>query len=336
MESNIGLFLTYCLSIILMIGVPVALAIFFIRRFKVSWWVILVGALAYIASQVVHYPVLKGVSALFNNGTLPIPSQAWIPLFNALILGFLAALFEEGFRYLSFWILRITPLKRKTKRVESAVGMGIGQGGMEAIGFAVWPYFPIYSGILISFLYMLFYNAGGQLAKGISSSQVQAIVSQIAQFWTNPWYLGFLPGIERLIAFSTQIFLSILVWKSVRNRSFWWFLLAFFYHMLITGVSVFLQYSGWGYWSLEGIMAIFMVANLYLIYYFWKEEHEEREKSDQLVEGEVEGEPVDEDEFLDEEDDDEFDEEDELDEDEEEESDDDDEEDEDDEEEEDK
>jgi len=87
-----------------------------------------------------------------------------------------------------------------------------------------------------------------------------------------------LPGLERLIAISTQIFLSVLVWKAVRTKNFGWFALAFVYHMVIDGIGVFLSYTGWGAWGIEGILSIFMLANIYLIYYFWKTETDKRKE----------------------------------------------------------
>ena len=291
METNIGLFISYAVTILLMIGVPVALTVIVVRRFKVSWWVILTGVVTFLVSQVIHYPVLQLVSKLFNDGTLPVPATQWIPLFNAVILGFLAALFEETARYFGFLIM-----KKKTKRIESAAGLGIGHGGIESIGFAVWPFFPLFGGALINFFYILFYNAGAQIAKGVSMDQVQYTASQIAQFWTNPWHLGFLPGVERLIAISTQIFLSVLIWKAVRSKNFGWFALAFFYHMLVDGIGVFLTYTGWGAWGIEGVLSIFMLANIYLIYYFWKDESDKRKElaeelgvdADELEDDEIE------------------------------------------------
>jgi uncharacterized membrane protein YhfC len=287
-----------------MIGVPIALTLVAVFRFKVSWWVILTGVVTFIVSQVIHYPVLQLVGKLFNDGTFPVPPQQWIPLFNAVILGFLAALFEETARYFGFLLL-----KKKTKRIESAVGLGIGHGGIESIGFAVWPFFPLFGGALINFFYILFYNQGAQIANGVSMEQVQYTVAQIAQFWTNPWHLGFLPGLERLIAISTQIFLSVLVWKAVRTKNFGWFALAFVYHMVIDGIGVFLSYTGWGAWGIEGILSIFMLANIYLIYYFWKTETDKRKELAEELGVEVEALEDDEIEELDEDEDEEEDDE---------------------------
>ncbi|PKO00630.1 MAG: hypothetical protein CVU42_03555 [Chloroflexi bacterium HGW-Chloroflexi-4] len=304
MEINIGLLISYTVTILLMIGVPIALTLVAVFRFKVSWWVILTGVVTFIVSQVIHYPVLQLVGKLFNDGTFPVPPQQWIPLFNAVILGFLAALFEETARYFGFLLL-----KKKTKRIESAVGLGIGHGGIESIGFAVWPFFPLFGGALINFFYILFYNQGAQIANGVSMEQVQYTVAQIAQFWTNPWHLGFLPGLERLIAISTQIFLSVLVWKAVRTKNFGWFALAFVYHMVIDGIGVFLSYTGWGAWGIEGILSIFMLANIYLIYYFWKTETDKRKELAEELGVEVEALEDDEIEELDEDEDEEEDDE---------------------------
>jgi uncharacterized membrane protein YhfC len=270
MESNIGLLISYSLSILLMIALPVAL-VFFIRRYKVSWWVILAGVVTYAVSQVIHYPVLQKLSAMFSAGTLPLPAEKWLPLFNAVILGFLAALFEESARYFGFFVVRKV-LPKKTNKVASAVGLGIAHGGLESIALAAWPIWPIFGGVLFQFINIVFYNPGAQIAKGVSSAQVQYALSQISQFWTIPWHFGLLPGLERIIALVMQVLLSVLVWKAIKKHNFLWFALAFFYHMLLVGIGVYLQYINWSYWAVDGIMAVFMLVNVYLIYYFWKQE----------------------------------------------------------------
>jgi uncharacterized membrane protein YhfC len=293
MESNLGLLITYLFSILLMICLPVALAFVLVKRFKVSWWIILTGVVTYIVSQVTHYPVLNQIMTFLQDGTIPLPADQWIPLFLAVIMGFLAALFQEGFRYFGFFIMR-----KKAKNIPSAVGLGIGQGGMESIALATFPFWPVFGGVLWQFFQIVFYNPGAQIAKGVSAEQVQYVVEQISSFWAIQWHIGLLPGLERIISIAAQILFSVLVWKAVKKHKFGWFALAFFYHMLIDGVSIFLQYSGWGYWAIDGVMSVFMLANLYLVYYFWKEEAEELEE-----EGEESDEEDDDDENKDDEED---------------------------------
>jgi uncharacterized membrane protein YhfC len=266
MTINYALLATYLVSLILMIGLPIALAVFVTRRFKVSWWVVLAGVITFVASQALKIPASYGLNALFQNGTIPTPPTAWIPFLNAIIAGLMAGFFEETARYIGFRIL-----KKKAKPIRSAVGLGIGHGGMESVLLAV-----LGTGITLGTV--LFYNAGAQIAKGISTDQVSYTLAQIAQFWSAPWHFGLLPGVERVIALSSQILLSILVWKAVVNRQVLWFLLAILYHTALDAIAVYLSNLNWGYWAVEGVLAIFLIANIYLIYHFWGEETESEEE----------------------------------------------------------
>lgn len=292
MANNIPLFITYVLSLLVMVGLPVLLAFFVTHYFKVSWWVVLAGVLTFLASQAVHYPAVNGINALFNNGTLPIPSDKWVPVVNGVIGGLLAGICEETARWVGFKVLR-----KKADRYGSALALGVGHGGMESILLAVM-------GTGATLFTVLFYNPGAQIANGVSTSEVQNMLSQIGLFWTTPWHNGLLPGVERIIALSTQIFLSTLVWKAVVDRSFMWFLLAVLYHAVVDAVAVFLSQIGWSYWAVEGVLSIFLVLNIFLIYRFWKDEEELEKEMDELEE-EEESDEEDEGEESDEEDDDE-------------------------------
>lgn len=285
MENNIPLFISYVISMLVMIGLPVLLAFVVTRYFKVSWWVVLAGVLTFLLSQAVHYPAVIGINALFNKGLLPVPSEKWVPLVNGVIGGLLAGICEETARWVGFKFL-----KRKADRYGSAFALGVGHGGIESIILAVL-------GTGATLFTVLFYNAGGEVAKGVSTNEVQYMLYQIEQFWTTPWVNGLLPGVERVIAMSLQIFLSTLVWKAVVDRSFIWFALAVIYHAVVDALAVYLGGIGWGYWAIEGVLALFLVLNIYLLYRFWKEEKEIEEEMDELEEGEEVGE---EDDLLDE------------------------------------
>ena len=273
---NIPLFLAYILSIIVMIGLPIALAVFFTRRFKVSWWVVLTGVLTFLVSQALRIPAANGLNTLFNNGTITVPSQQWLPVVNGLIGGLMAGIFEETARWAGFSILR-----RKADKFGSALALGAGHGGIESILLCVL-------GTGATLFTVLFFNAGAQIAKGVSTDQVQYVLAQIQQFWTTPWHFGLLPGFERVIALSTQIFLSTLVWKAIVDRSFIWFLLAVLYHMIIDAVAVFLTQIGWSYWAVEGVLSGFLILNVYMIYRFWKDESDLEKEMEELEDEEAE------------------------------------------------
>lgn len=278
MDINWALLATLVLSIIVMIGLPVLLSLLVIRHFKVSWWVIVAGVLTFVGSQVIHIPALTGVNALLSNGTLPIPSSTWQPLYFGVLTGLLAGLCEEGARWVGFKILR-----KKASHFGSSLALGVGHGGAESIILCVL-------GTAWSLVTVLTYNAGGQIASGVSTDTVQTMLAQISAFWAQPWYTGLLPGLERIIALSTQILLSIMVWKAVVNRSFVWWLLAVLYHTVVDAVSVFLTQIGWGDYQIEGILLIFLVLNVLLIHRFYldesvAEEEEEAEEDEESNEG---------------------------------------------------
>lgn len=275
MTSNIPLFLAYILSVLVMIGLPIFLAVFFTRRFKISWWVVLTGVLTFIVSQALHIPALIGVNSLFTKGILTVTSDSWFPIVYSIMIGLLAGLFEEIARWVGFKMLR-----EKAERFGSALAAGIGHGGIESIYVCVM-------GLGATLVTVLFYNPGSQIAAGASTSQVQYMLAQIDAFWSTPWYFGLLSGVERVIALSTHLFLSALVWKAVVDRNVLWLLLAILYHMVVDAVAVFLQQIGWSYWPIEGVLAIFMLLNLIMLYTFYREESQIEKEMDEISDEEL-------------------------------------------------
>src|SRR5690349_4259529 len=88
-------------SVLFGIAAPIALAWALRRRLGTRVALFGWGALAFIASQIVHFPILIGLTAAFRAGVLPQPPASWI-WFNPLLLGMLAGLCEEPARWLFF------------------------------------------------------------------------------------------------------------------------------------------------------------------------------------------------------------------------------------------
>lgn len=263
MEINWLVLSTYMVAILIEIGLPIALVVFILRKFKVSWLVVLTGVITFVGSQVVHIPLLQGLTVLFNNGTLPMP-PAWIlPYFNALLLGVLAGLCEETARLIGFKVL-----KAKAKHFNSALALGIGHGGVESV---------IVGGLVLASL--------------IAALVSKLPVLQLAQFSATPWHLPLAGGVERIIAISAQIFMSVLVWKAVATRNYWWYVLAILYHTVLDAVAVYLSQIGLTTWQIEGSISIFFVFNVILLWRIWVTERR-KEKTGALAENATPTEPL--------------------------------------------
>lgn len=243
MEKNWLLIVSYIVAVIIEIGLPVTLAVLAIKKFKVAWIVIVTGVLTFIGSQVVHLPLLYGINALFTYKVLPMPSAALLPWFNAIVAGLLAGLCEETARLVGFKIL-----KAKATPYTSGLALGIGHGGIESVIVGVV--------VLVSFSAGLF-----------STSALQ-----ITQFWSMPWHLPLAGGVERITAISAQLFMSVLVWKAVTSHNYWWYGLAVLYHTVLDGLSVVLTQNGFSAWALEGIIGLFLVFNVIVLWRFWVSE----------------------------------------------------------------
>lgn len=80
----------HVISFLGMIVLPVVLWIYFTRKFTLSWKLVLAGGLTFIASQILHIPLVIAMGSFLKGVSL---------LVNAMILGLLAGLFEETARY---------------------------------------------------------------------------------------------------------------------------------------------------------------------------------------------------------------------------------------------
>jgi len=268
---NWALFGSYLLSIILMIGIPIVLGFLVARAFKASWWIMLVGVGTFVIFQLAW----TGLQALFTNGTLPMPPTSWPTVVQLGLLSLLAVVLENGIRWGGFVLLR-----KNAEPFGSSLALGVGHGGAESIAYCIL-------GIIIPLSPVFLYNAAKELANGATTSAVQQMLGQISQFWAQPFYVGIIPGFQQVVSFSLQILLSILVWKSLVNRNFLWFLLVIVYHTAFYLMSTYLGQLGLPSYVSIGVLFLFFVMNVYLIYRFVADETESEEDEDE--EGEQEG-----------------------------------------------
>src|SRR5512135_1201493 len=126
------LFFAHLLNAVLMIGMPLGLAIYLTRTWKLGWRLWLIGAATFLLSQAGHIPFLSLATKVLNSPAMlnifQRMSPAGLIIFNGVFVGLAAGLFEELFRYGMFrwWA-------KDARSWQTGILTGAGHGGIEAI-----------------------------------------------------------------------------------------------------------------------------------------------------------------------------------------------------------
>lgn len=248
---------TFILSGILEVLLPVAIMLWLKMRFKVSWKLFGVGVLTFIGSQMVHIPLLVGVRQVTQQFLPPYVITVWANLLNAIILGLLAGICEETARLVGYYVL-----KDRAKVFPAALALAAGHGGIESILIGLW--------LLVQYILILWVSKSGVSIIGITP---QTAIT----FASAAWYLPLISFFERLTAVTIHITLSVMVWRAFTRRTWGWFAAAILYHAFIDALAVALISLGFSVFLIEGILGVFMLVNLgllYLAYHKWGKEPE--------------------------------------------------------------
>jgi uncharacterized membrane protein YhfC len=244
--------IAYLLSVTGMIILPIVLAFYLTRKFRLSWKLVIAGALTFIAAQILHIPVVYGLTALFSNGTLPAIPEASRAIFNAVLLGLLAGIFEETARLILF--------KFRLKNVKTwaeGVLVGTGHGGVEAVLLGGLGFVTVGS--------MIAMRNADLSAFGIPADQIELTRQQIAEFWSAPVYTAFLGLFERAFAICLHLSLSVMVLYSVVYGKPVWFWIALLWHAIVDALAVYL-FPIIGVVAVEGVVAVCAVVSLLILF----------------------------------------------------------------------
>lgn len=226
--------------------VPVALTIYFYRKYKISLIAVLIGALVFTISQlVIRIPLLS----LFGKQQWYIDMSSNIYVI-ALFLGLTAGLFEELGRYIAMRIFM-----KKSLSWKNGIAVGIGHGGIEAISLVGLTF--------LNYIIMSLMINSGVFDSMIASKLPADVAYQIKTTLANTPSSSFLAGgLERLMTMSIQIAFSVMVLFSVRFKKSLYLLYAILLHALVDSPLVVLGSMGVNVWIMELIVAFFGIAGL--------------------------------------------------------------------------
>lgn len=243
--------LCYGLTVLIVVGTPIGLVIWYKLKSGLGFKPILTGATCFLVAAVVLERLLHMlVFSLFP--TLPYNPAAYVA-YGALAAG----VFEEVARYVGLKML----CKNEQPNLQTGLGYGIGHGGIEAL-LLIAPY-CVNNFIIV--LQLFWGNADGLLADvpadslAVAQGQLQALAA------TSPLEM-LVPGIERLITMIFHIVLSILVWMVVTGRlKKLWLLGAILLHALCDVGAALYQVGLLSIWGAELYTAVFTLAVCWLV-----------------------------------------------------------------------
>jgi uncharacterized membrane protein YhfC len=263
------LYFTYTLNGLLMIAMPIALAVYLTRHFRTGWRLVWIGVVTFIFSQIGHIPFNFLLTALFKNGTLPTPPEEYVLIFNAIVLGLSAGLWEECARYLMYrwWA-------KDARSWGKGLVLGAGWGGIESFILGLVFLFTLGQMIVLR-------NA--DLTTLIPAEQLALAQQQVDVFWSQPWFASILGAMERAFAICFHLSASVLILQAFRRKQIRWLVLAVLWHTVFNSIALF-SAGTWGPYVAEIFIGVMAIISLGIVFAL-------KEPEPEIKAGETEGPP---------------------------------------------
>lgn len=229
----------YTVSFTGMILLPIILWIVFTRKFALSWKLVLAGGLTFIASQILHIPLVVGLNKFLQS--------------SSIVLGLLAGIFEETARYILFKFIL-----KKSRSWKEGVLVGLGHGGIEAV--------LIGASVALTLVNMIAYRSVDlSTVPSIPPEQLALAQQQVEAFWSTQPYMALLGFFERVFAMCLHVSLSLMVLYGLAKKQAVWFWLALLWHAFVDAVAVYAVQSIDAL-PTEGLIAIFAAISVWIIF----------------------------------------------------------------------
>jgi len=241
------------LNALLMIAMPLALGVYLYRRLGTGWWLFGVGALTFIASQLLHIPFNIWVLNPFIRWLDKSMASTPYLIVAALLLGLSAGIFEEVARYL---VYRFRLKAKRDRSWANALMFGAGHGGIESIIIGVW--------VLYGFIQLFAYK-DANLEKLIPIDQVEIARAQVDLFWSLPWYGAILGAVERAATLCFHISATVLVLQVFLRKKIIWLFAAIGLHALFDAMAVYASQT-WSVYVTEALIVAAGIASIGIIF----------------------------------------------------------------------
>lgn len=246
----------YALTIGLMISVPLLLAVALRRRFRTLWLLWSAGALAFFLSQVYHLPLNRWLADIGLIG--PIGPDAPNLLRTSIVLGLSAGVCEGLMRILAFWFLN---RRRLVPHWQDGVMVGLGHGGIEAMILGAMA--------ALSIAALLGLRETDLSTLNLTAEQLAQVTRQL-DLVSGSSLLAAVPLVERLLAISLHVAVSLLIWMAFRFRQPLFAVAGILYHSFVDATVVYAGQFIDNVWLLEGLVSLLALPGLAFIWWTFR------------------------------------------------------------------
>lgn len=214
--------LAFIASLLIQVGFPLGMILYFRRRTRAPWGVFLLGAAVFAVFQLFTWLPFSAFLEVVWGDTITDPWGAFLWL---VIMALATSIVEEGGRWLGYRYL--FPRRNYTLTWRNGVAYGLGHGALESMWFIAGLTF-------ITFILYLVLSRGDTslLARQIGQEGMEqaAVLYEIATIsWEQPLIVAF----ERVLALVHQVAWALLVMESLASSQKRWFFFAVLYHASI-------------------------------------------------------------------------------------------------------
>jgi ABC-2 type transport system permease protein len=248
------IYLLMALAVVLMILLPVGAAVWWRRRFRgVPWLYFCAGILTFAGAQAVHLPLneLLGRIGLLPEGA----TEGRLLIQAAVVLGLTAGLTEELARAVGYWVVK------RARRLEDGVMMGLGHGGIEAM---------VFGGVLLaaSAAVLWFVQQNGGTLPGATAEQLAVLNEQLDLMTQSP-LLALASLLERGLAMTLHVVLSVMVLQAFTRRQWLYLLVAVLYHAVVDFIVVYAANQIENVWLIEALLALTILPGIFWLWRIW-------------------------------------------------------------------
>jgi len=209
--------------------------------------------------------VLEGIfhTIILANGRAELLQQK--PLLYSLYGGFMAGLFEETGRFLTFKLL----LKKNKEDDYTALSYGAGHGGFEAFYLL---FVPMITNIFFAFLI----NSGNTslITAKLDPEKLTEIEAIFSFLTTSKPYSFLLSIIERFAAIAIHLSLSVIVYFAAKEKKkIYLYPFAILIHMLIDMILAYCSLIKINTLLIELLVYLMAFISLALAYFIWRKNH---------------------------------------------------------------